>query len=238
MGRRRRLHCAGKLGHVAAGVAVPGEMPGEQGRQEPAANAFRRLPIESLGCNKKIRPEAVDHGIDAERRGICVDVGIPTLLDQRRKEGHGLEVVSLLQFRHDALVERAGLGLRPEGEPDDHLLMGADRGMEVGLQHGLQAGGGRLAARLDGGHPERLILLRQLGQGCRQELVLALEVEVDDPRRKPCGASNMVKRRSRITMASDATDCGFNQLLLPCLLDQIGLAQLSPPNWRSFLTTH
>ena len=79
------------------------------------------------------------------------------------------------------------------------------------------------------GHPDRFVLVGQLGQGGRQKLVFALEVEVDDPRRKPCGTGYMVKGRAGIAMAADAADRGLDQLLLARLLDQVRLAHLFTP---------
>src|SRR5262245_26310323 len=89
--------------------------------------------------------------------------------------------------------------------------MSAGCRVEVGLEHRFQGSRRRMPAGLDRGHPDRFIFVGQLGQGGRQELVFALEVEIDDPRGKPCSACHMVKGRACVTMPSDAADCGFNQ---------------------------
>ena len=105
---------------------------------------------------------------------------------------------------------------KPEFGPQNGVRFGEqDIGVETAL--GGAAGGSDLR------QPQRFVLLRQLRQGGRQKLVLALEVEVDDSRRKPCGTGNMVKCRTGVTDPADGADCGVNQLSLAGFLDDAGL---------------
>ena len=79
------------------------------------------------------------------------------------------------------LVKRAALAFAPVGAPSRKTGRGADRGREIGLEHGNDLGFGRTLSRRQGLLPVRLILVGQKIKDLCQQVVLRLEMKQHQP---------------------------------------------------------
>ena len=164
-----------------------------------------------------VEPDALHHRFEAASDAGSI-IGILALGDDLADDaGDGLLILLVIGA---AMLEIGGtaLGLGPEGAPGGKLARGADHVVEVGRQDRLEPLGRAVAGHGEGAAPVGAVFRGERPQGLDQQLLLAFEVEIDNPAGEPGGLGDVRQGGCGIAAAGQDIDRRLDQLLTANLL--------------------